>query len=364
MTRTGWIISLSLAAGLALAQPALAGEMPKFQVDPMWGVPLPNNWAFGQIGGIFVDAQDHVWINQRPRTTTDREKRGSDPKAHVECCVAAPPVIELDANGQLVQAWGGPGQGYEWQKNEHGIFVDHNNFVWVGGNDPQDGQILKFTRDGKFVMQIGKAGPVTNSNDTTRLGRPADMIVDPATNELYVADGYGNHRVIVFDAATGAYKRHWGAYGKPPTDDKITYDPTKPMPQQFNNPVHCIRMSKDGLIYVCDRGNNRIQVFQKDGTFVKEIPVLKDTIPTGTTGSVMLWPDAAQTYFLTSDDPNAHFHLVNRADGKVLASFGHMGHGAGEFDNLHNLAIDSKGNIYAAEVQGKRVQKFRNVGGL
>ena len=157
------------------------------------------------------------------------------------------------------------------------------------------------------------------------------MIVDPATNELYVADGYGNHRVIVFDAATGAYKRHWGAYGKPPTDDKITYDPTKPMPQQFNNPVHCIRMSKDGLIYVCDRGNNRIQVFQKDGTFVKEIPVLKDTIPTGTTGSVMLWPDAAQTYFLTSDDPNAHFHLVNRADGKVLASFGHMGHGAGEF---------------------------------
>jgi len=215
-----------------------------------------------------------------------------------------------------------------------------------------------------LVAAIGKAGLVTNSNDAAKLGRPADMIVDPATNELYVADGYGNHRVIVFDAATGAYKRHWGAYGKPPTDDKITYDPKASMPQQFGNPVHCIRMSKDGLVYVCDRYNNRIQVFRKDGTFVTEFPVLKDTLPSATTGSVVFWPDAAQTYVLVSDDPNAEFHLLNRADGKYITSFGHMGHGAGEFDNLHNLAIDSKGNIYAAEVAGKRVQKFRNLGGL
>src|SRR5215467_12192325 len=359
-----WIASLLGLAALVAAGSSRAAEPPKFQVDPMWGVPLPNNWALGQTGGIFVDAQDHIWLNHRPRTMTDREKRGSDPKAHVKCCVAAPPVIEFDQNGNVVQAWGGPGQGYEWQKNEHGIFVDHNNFVWVGGNDPQDGQVVKFTRDGKFVMQIGKAGPVTNSNDAAKLGRPADMIVDPATNELYVADGYGNHRVIVFDAATGAYKRHWGAYGKPPTDDKITYDPKASMPQQFGNPVHCIRMSKDGLVYVCDRYNNRIQVFRKDGTFVTEFPVLKDTLPSATTGSVVFWPDAAQTYVLVSDDPNAEFHLLNRADGKYITSFGHMGHGAGEFDNLHNLAIDSKGNIYAAEVAGKRVQKFRNVGGL
>ena len=265
----------------ALAQPALA-EQPKFQVDPMWGVPVPNNWIFGQTGGIFVDAQDHIWLNQRPRTVTEREKRGGDSKFNIKCCVTAPPVIEFDQNGKVLQAWGGPGQGYEWQKNEHGVFVDHNNFVWVGGNDPEDGQVLKFTRDGKFVMQIGKAGPVTNSNDTAKLGRPADMIVDPATNELFVADGYGNHRVIVFDAATGAYKRHWGAYGKPPNDDKqAAYDPKAPVSQQFGNPVHCVKVTNDGLVYVCDRINNRIQVFKKDGSFVKEWFYEKNTLGNG-----------------------------------------------------------------------------------
>jgi DNA-binding beta-propeller fold protein YncE len=363
MPRIARTLAFAGLVAAALAQPVLA-EPPKFQVDPLWGVPLPNNWIIGQTGGIYVDAQDHVWLNQRPRTLTDREKRGTNKSINVKCCVPAPSVIEFDQNGKVVQAWGGPGQGYDWQKNEHGIFVDHNNFVWVGGNDPEDGQVLKFTRDGKFVMQIGKPGPVSGSNDTTRLGRPADMIVDPASNELFLADGYGNHRVIVFDAATGAYKRHWGAYGKAPTDNKITFDPKAAMPPQFNNPVHCIRMSKDGLVYVCDRGNNRIQVFRKDGTFVTEFAVLKDTIPAATTGSVMLWPDEKQSYILTSDDPNGEFHLLNRADGKYISSFGRVGHNAGEFDNLHNLAIDSKGNIYAAEVQGKRVQKFRNLGGL
>jgi len=350
-------------AALVAAGPGLATEPPKFQVDPMWGVPLPNNWALGQTGGIFVDAQDHIWLNQRPRTMTDREKRGSDPKAHVKCCVAAPPVIEFDQNGKVVQAWGGSGQGYEWQKNEHGIFVDHNNFVWVGGNDPQDGQVLKFTRDGKFVMQIGKAGPVTNSNDTTRLGRPADMIVDAANNELYVADGYGNHRVIVFDAATGAYKRHWGAYGKPPSDEKVAWDPKGPPPQQFTNPVHCITITNDGLVLVCDRQHNRMQMFRKDGTFVREIFVLKDSFP-GTIGSIVKWPDAAQSYLLVVDDPNGQFHVIDRASGELVGSYGRVGHQLGEFYNLHFIGIDSKGNVYSAEVQGKRVQKFRNVGGL
>src|SRR5215813_739231 len=363
MSWRNWIASLLGLATLVAAGSSLAAEPPKFQVDPMWGVPLPNNWALGQTGGIFVDAQDHIWLNQRPRTMTDREKRGSDPKAHVKCCVAAPPVVEFDRNGKVVQAWGGPGQGYEWQKNEHGIFVDHNNFVWVGGNDPQDGQVVKFTRDGKFVMQIGKAGPVTNSNDAAKLGRPADMIVDPATNELYVADGYGNHRVIVFDAATGAFKRMWGAYGKPPTDEKISYDPKAPPPQQFNNPVHGLRLTKEGLLVVADRGNNRIQVFRKDGTFVREYQVLKES-PPGTVGSIMLWPDAMQSYFVVSDDPNGEFHVVRRSDGAVVADAGHVGLQVGQFMNLHNIAIDSKGNIYTAEVQGKRVQRFRNVGGL
>src|SRR4030095_13170105 len=226
---------------VVLVRPAFTADTPKFQIDPSWPKTLPNQWILGQIGGIFVDAQDHIWISQRPGSLDAREKR----------------VIEFDQDGTVVQAWGGPGDGYNWPANEHGIFVDHNNFVWVAGNGMTDGMVLKFTRTGKFVLQIGKSGPMTNSMDTTQLGRAADMVVDPATNELFVADGYFNHHVIVFDAATGAFKRMWGAYGKPPTDDKLTYDPKGPPAQQFANPVHGIRLTKDGLVFVSDRGNNR-----------------------------------------------------------------------------------------------------------
>src|SRR4029453_11617006 len=278
--------ALAVLIGIALSGPVFTADIPKFQIDPSWPKTLPNQWILGQIGGIFVDAQDHIWINQRPGTLDAREKR----------------VIEFDQDGTVVQAWGGPGDGYNWPANEHGIFVDHNNFVWVAGNGMTDGMVLKFTRTGKFVLQIGKSGPITNSTDTTQLGRAADMVVDPATNELFVADGYFNHRVIVFDAATGAFKRMWGAYGKPPTDDKLTYDPKAPPPQQFSNPVHVLALTKDGLLGAADRRNNRIQVFRKDGTFVREYQVLKDS-PPGTVGSIMLWPDAMQSYFVVSDDP-------------------------------------------------------------
>jgi DNA-binding beta-propeller fold protein YncE len=223
--------------------------------------------------------------------------------------------------------------------------------------------VLKFTQDGKFLMQIGKSAPQTNSLDQTRVGRAADMVVDPETNELYVADGYFNHRVVVFDADTGAFKRTWGAYGKPPTDDKITYDP-KVLPQQFANPVHGIRITNDGLVVVSDRANNRIQVFHKDGSFVREYPLLRDSTAPGVTGSVMFWPDKGQTIWFTSDDPNGEVHIFRRSDGQIIGSFGRVGRGPGEFENLHTLAIDSKGNIYTAEVQGQRVQRFLYEGGL
>ena len=361
MTRISRRFALIGLIGLALVQPVFTADTPKFQIDPSWPKTLPNQWILGQIGGIFVDAQDHIWINQRPGTLDAREKRAST-MPNVKCCKPAPSVIEFDQEGNVVQAWGGPGEGYNWPANEHGVFVDHNNFVWVAGNGMTDGMVLKFTRAGKFVLQIGKSGTMTNSMDTTQLGRAADMIVDPATNELFVADGYFNHRVIVFDAATGAFKRMWGAYGKPPTDEKITYD-AKVLPRQFNNPVHGLRLTKDGLLVVADRGNNRIQVFRKDGTFVREYQVLKES-PPGTVGSIMLWPDAMQSYFVVSDDPNGEFHVVRRSDGAVVADAGHVGLQIGQFMNLHNIAIDSKGNIYTAEVQGKRVQRFRNLGGL
>jgi hypothetical protein len=364
-------------------KPGAGAVLPIFEVDSQFPT-MPDHMLLGGVGGATADSHGNVWVFHRPHTLEEGNATENGYKP-------APPVLQFSPSGRYILGWGGPAKGqYEWfnrgglhsahvecqscttqrrlngdgrpGSGEHGIFVDANDNVWLTGNGDGDGQILKFTKDGKFLLQIGKGGVGPDSNNTEHLSRPAAVTVH--ANEVLVADGYGNRRVIVFDAATGAYKRHWGAYGKAPTDNKITYDPKAAPQPQFNNPVHCIRMSKDGLVYVCDRGNNRIQVFRKDGTYVTEFAVLKDTMPAATTGSVMLWPDAQQTYMLVSDDPNGEFHLLNRADGKYLASFGRVGHNAGEFDNLHNLAIDSKGNIYAAEVQGKRVQKFRNLGGL
>src|SRR5262245_20213993 len=245
-TTSDRFLSRVLAAGaLLLSFTALAGaaEVPKFEVDPFWPKPLPNNWTLGQVAGVAVDERDHVWIMQRPRSLSRLEAAAGQKPPRAKCCVAAPPVIEFDSDGNVVQAWGGEGTGYEWPKQEHGIRVD-KDFVWFGGNHKDDGFLLKFTRDGKFVMQIGKSGPRKGDNDTTQLGQPADFWIDAATNELYVADGYGNHRIIVFDATTGAYKRHWGAYGKRPADEVNPtstdpgghpYDPNAPISQTFNN---------------------------------------------------------------------------------------------------------------------------------
>src|SRR5689334_663058 len=350
-------------AWLLTIAPAFAGDAPRFQVDASWPKPLPNNWIMGQAAGVAVDAQDHIWVIQRPRTLTDDEKAASFIPPRTKCCVAAPPVIEFDQEGNVLRAWGGPGQGYDWFENEHGINIDYKGFVWLGGNGNNDGQVLKFTQDGKFVLQIGKPGPPTGSADTTRLGRPADTEVDPETNEVYIADGYGNHRVIVFDADTGAYKRHWGAYGKPPNDAKQPpYNPAGPAPQQFANPVHCVKISKDGLVYICDRTNDRIQVFRKDGTFVKEFIIEKNTLRAGSVWDLDFWIDPKQTYLLNADGMNNEVRTLRRETGEIVGAFGRNGRNAGEFHWVHNLAIDSKGNIYTTEVDtGKRAQKFRHL---
>jgi sugar lactone lactonase YvrE len=270
----------------------------------------------------------------------------------------APAVTEFDAEGNYVQGWGGPGQGYDWPKNEHGIYVDPEGYVWVAGNDPADHMILKFTREGRFLMQIGKPGKSEGSNSRTQLGRPANMVVDVAASELYVADGYGNKRIAVFDTKTGAYKRHWGAYGGVPSDDKPVPGPAAP--KQFANAVHCVRLSNDGLVYVCDRGNTRIQVFQKNGTFVTEF--LSPQMSALDSGDLLFSPDAAQRHIYVGDGQKGQIHVLARSDGKPLGSFGRHGRYAGEFRSLHNLAIDSKGNIYTGEAgNGRRVQKFVRV---
>ncbi|HZR72192.1 hypothetical protein [Bradyrhizobium sp.] len=338
-----------------------ASEIPTFAVDAAWPKPLPNNWILGQVGGITVDSEGYIWLIHRPRSLTDDEKGATLTPPRSKCCVPAPPVLEFDADGNLLRAWGGPGEGYEWVGREHGIEVDERGFVWIGGNAENDNAILKFTLDGKFVMQIGKIAPSKGSNDTTQLGKPAETAIDKEANEIYVADGYGNHRVIVFDATTGAYKRHWGAYGNVPADDKQPpYDPKTPVSQQFASPVHCVKIANDGLVYVCDRINNRIQVFRKDGTFVKEWFFEKNTLGNGAVWDIAIWPDPKQSYLLNADGENNEIRIINRADGTVVGSFGRSGRNAGQFHWVHAIAVDPKGNVYTAEVDNaKRIQKFK-----
>ena len=340
--------------------PARAEGPPAFEPQPFWPKPLPGNWILGQVSGIAVDKNNHIWIVHRPSTLVDDEKGAMQNPPATKCCTAAPPVLEFDMDGNLLRSWGGPGQGFDWPKSEHGIFIDHDGNVWLAGNDNADNQIIKFAPDGKFLMQVGKAGASEGSNATTQLGRPAHMVIDEQAGELYVADGYGNRRIIVFDARTGAYKRHWGAYGEKPSDDKLpAYDPKAPLARQFSNPVHCVRLSNDGLVYVCDRANDRIQVFQKDGKFVKEFRVTPETLQNGSVWDLVLSEDKDQRFIFMADGANGQIVTLVRETGEVLTTWGRHGRQPGQFKWVHNIAINSKGNLYTAEVGfGRRAQKF------
>jgi len=354
----------ALAASAALAQnPAAKSGVPQFQVDALWPKDLPNNWLLGQVSGITVDRNNNVWVVHRPGSLSKRERAAEENPPQAKCCVAPPAVLVFDQAGNVIKHWGGPGQGYNWPKSEHGIYIDDNDFVWLAGNDKTDGQLLKFTMDGKFVLQIGKPVPGPDSNATDRLGSPADIAVDVAAKEVFVADGYGNRRVAVFDSETGAYKRHWGAYGKPPNDEKqAAYDPSKPPSQQFGNPVHCVRISKDGLVYVCDRTNDRLQVFRKDGTFVAEYFFEKETRMNGSVYEIAFSQDPEQKYIYMVDGSNGEIRVVERATQQTVGRFGRIGRQAGQFTAVHNITVDRQGNIYTAEVQtGQRIQKFRRL---
>ena len=343
--------------GAALGQAAVGAK--DYRVDPFWPQELPDQWLLGAVAGVAVDRKDHVWILQRSSTLTDDEKAASFDPPKAECCVPAPAVIEFDRNGKVVQAWGAPAKGYDFPKREHGIYVDAQDNVWIAGNHDTDHQILKFTRDGKFLLQIGQAGKTGGSNDTALLGKPAYMEVDEKANELFVADGYGNRRVIVFDASTGAYKRHWGAYGNRPSDDKTSYNPSAPPSRQFGTPVHCVRLAHDGLVYVCDRTNNRIQVFDRSGRYVKEFFLERQTTQIGSVWDLVLSTDPAQRYLYVADGGNNKIHVLDRQTGNRVGAFGRNGRMAGQFHWVHNIAIDSTGNLFTAEVDnGKRLQKF------
>jgi DNA-binding beta-propeller fold protein YncE len=361
-------------AGLAIAQAALQRvaeaqargtvEAPKFEVDPFWPKPLPNNWVIGSSIGVSVDAQDHVWMIHRPDTLVGSETAGAGNAPTGTCCTAAPPVLEFDQAGNLVGHWGGSGQGYEWPQSNHGITVDYKGNVWIGGNGGGnpfvDNQILKFTRDGKFLLQIGHSKMSQGSNDTANLKGAAKLTIDKMTNEVYVADGYGNKRVIVFDADTGAYKRHWGAYGNRPDDTNLgAYNPDAPVAQQFRSPVHCAEMSVDRMLYVCDRPNDRIQVFTPDGKFIKEKIIAKRTLGDGSVWDIVFSKDPQQKYLFLADGKNEKIYVMLRDSLEILTSFGDGGRQPGQFFAVHSIASDSKGNLYTTETyEGKRIQKF------
>jgi DNA-binding beta-propeller fold protein YncE len=347
----------------AAAEGQTTVQAPRFEVDPFWPKPLPNHWVLGSSVGVTVDARDHVFIIHRGAATLNESTEiglATSPRSAENCCLPAPPILEFDPAGNLVGHWGGPGPGYEWPTSNHGVTVDDKGNVWIGGNGKGDAHVLKFTRDGKLLMQFGHAGKGTGSNDTENFGRVAKIFVDPKANEAYIADGYGNKRVAVIDADTGKFKRYWGAYGHKPDDTDIgKYDPEAPPAQQFRTPVHCAELASDGLVYVCDRPNDRIQVFQKDGTFVKETFIAKKTLGDGSVWDIAFSKDPQQRYLYLADGKNEKVYILERDTLKILTSFGDGGRQPGQFFGVHSIATDSKGNIYTTETyEGKRLQRF------
>ena len=350
---------------------------PVFEVDPMWPKPLPNHWILGSAIGVTVDSQDNIWIIHRGNGNPRTELGAAQNPPTGDCCIPAPPVLQFDPEGNLLSHWGGPGEGYDWPASNHGITADPMDNLWIGGNGGDDAHILVLAQDGTVLKQFGKPGTRRvesfdeadpqwsgNSMDMENFGRVAKISFDASASEAYVADGYLNKRVAVLDIETGALKRYWGAYGNEPDDTSLgPYDPESPPVQQFRNPVHAADPSNDGHVYVCDRPNNRIQVFRTDGTFVMEKIIAVNTRGDGSMWDVAFSKDPGQKYLYVADGKNMKVHVLLRETMEVLTTFGDGGRQPGQFFGVHSIATDSKGNIYTTETyEGKRLQKFTFMG--
>ena len=351
-----------------LQEPTIAASndvmAPAFLVDPLWPKPLPNHWITGNTIGVDVDDRDHIFtVHRNTENMFGGRTEIGLALGVAECCTPAPPILEYDIEGNLINAWGGPVEGapYQWPESNHGIEVSANGDVWIGGNGGPDSHVLVFTRDGEYIRTVGVPGEEFDSNSTTAFGRVAEIAIDEDAGEAYFADGYVNKRVAVVDAATGAFKRYWGAYGSSDIDDDAddTYTPGQPGPDVFRGPVHCAEPSNDGLIYVCDRGADRVQIFRPDGTFVSEHIYYPATLAQGSTWDIAFSPDEDQEFIYLADGQNFKISIIDRASMEVLSTFGDGGRQPGLFYAPHSIATDSEGNIYTTETyEGKRVQKF------
>jgi DNA-binding beta-propeller fold protein YncE len=350
-----------------LQEPSVAagsGVMaPHFEVDPYWPRPLPHMWAMGNTIGVHVDNRDHVFVVHR----NDASQFGGNTEVGLqggvsECCQPAPPIIEFDHAGNVVNAFGGPDPDapYVWPESNHGIEIAPNGDIWIGGNGGSDSHILVFTRDGEYIRTIGVPGEDRDSNSQTHFSRVAEIAIDVEANEAYIADGYRNRRVAVLDVSTGAFKRYWGAYGNRPDDEAdVTYTPGVAGPQQFRGPVHCAEPTYDGLVYVCDRGADRVQVFRKDGTYVREVVYNPKTLNQGSTWDIAFSKDPEQEFMYLVDGQNFKVSVIDRQSMEVLYTFGQGGRQPGTWYAPHSIATDSEGNIYTTETyEGARVQKF------
>jgi DNA-binding beta-propeller fold protein YncE len=370
------------AAGAASLSMDPNDGVPTFEVDPLFPKNLPNHWLMGPTIGVDVDSRDHIWVVHRntPDQFVANTEVGlaQDPPVS-ECCQPGPPVLEFDQEGNLVSSWGGPGTetgDYVWPSSNHGITVDGMDNIWIGGNGGADSHVLKMDRQGNFLMQVGTPGarmtgpvsertgqptPQRDSHAMDSFGRVAKIGIDNAANEAYFADGYFNKRIAVVDMDTGEIKRYWGAYGNEPDDDADLgrYSNGSEPAQQFRGPVHCSEISDDGMVYVCDRGADRIQVFQKDGTFVSETIVAPATLSQGSTWDIDFSHDAEQKYIYLADGQNMKVYIIERATMEVLTAFGDGGRQPGMFFAVHSIAVDSMGNIFTTETyEGSRLQKF------
>jgi hypothetical protein len=365
----------SNASSVQAQQTSLApsGQVPQYRYDPTWPkLPLPNAWVFQGITGLYVDGNDLIWVLQRPRDF-DRDATQNyavvDPPS-ARCCRKPPAVMAFDIEGNLVHAWGDPDAIPGWPRSEHTILVDRDDHVWIGGATPGD-TLLKFTKDGELVGDFGHRGPVVgfdgqaqDNQQTERLLRGvAAAEFDEDARELYIADGYLNRRVLVFDLDTGEFKRGWGAYGKPLAEISNElpppYDPDAPPRRDFQGSVHAVRLSLDGRVYVSDRQGNRIQVFTKQGEFVDEFFVAPWTLDRGAAGSITFSLPPEQAYLFVTDIMNNVVWTLDRASGETVGEIGFMGHSGGGFHWVHVAASDSRGNLYTGEVDsGKRIQRF------